>query len=462
MDLLTENLGFSNIIMKLIFGGLAMLFSTHSFRPKSFIFRLVLQILHEFIVFGQNSPFFWYTSISLKGWKSTKIFWELINYTSIDYFSFKFQIFNHFVIAIIGMYFFLVAFFGYLIKENYYKRTGKPWVFFVVQSLMYILCDLSFIPILLTIFLVFKYSGQEDQIIIEYSLEQTSTEIIFGSTGKYIAIVFLVLHVWFSFIYEAVSHSLRYSADDNLEYSKKNAKSDLMSRMLMIVNCNSFFYFQQDNYQIYLVLLFFSYILIGLTILVELPYYSLYMNLIKFVQYADSAFVTLAFFVGYSSIQLFIITFSFLIQPELIILVYNILTYRISKLSSASQAFNNSFGKFELSIRPKLKSGIHGVTLALLSKHYEKEKNNQNLLLQAYFSLDILKDPSLAYTKVTIVKLSAFNILKNIQILKFQNICDKMIESNPISIIHKQFIDFLKQKCLASYFVLIFSVSSMR
>lgn len=445
--------------MTTLYKELLLLYSQNPFRPKSVSVRFFLQLVHEILIFGQNSQFFWFTSINIQGWDSTKSFWEIINLASFDYFSFKFQFFNQFLIFVLFIYLLFICSIIYLIRESYCERSVKNWIYFLIQSLMYLISDLLFIPILLTILLVFKYSGKEDSVVSEYSLSQSSNGVVFGEVGKYCSIIFILLHLASMVFYEGVSYDCRHIDDSVLSTAKITAKSEVIWKALMIFNCYAFFYFQKENYEIYLNIVIIVYLGNALYILIQLPYYCQYRALFKIMQNIDCGYAAIAFFIGYKiNSAPFIVTVFCLLQPALIILTYNFILYRYSKLSSFTlQSVPRSFNSFERSIRSELNDPEGKVsTLLELSNHYKQTKEAYNLILQAYYSLDNLRNPSLANSKISTIKLSSFDLFSNIQIYKCRFICEKAAETCLVNRTHREFIDFSKAKELDKEFCFLF------
>ena len=435
--------------MRIFYKELLLLYSVDQFRAKSKSLRFFLQLVHEIMIFGQNSQFFWFTSIKIEGWDSTKAFLEIINLASFDYFSFTYNFFNQFVIVVLIINFLFYCSIIYLLRESYCQRAVKNWVQFLLQSLMYLIGELLFIPILLTSLLVFKYSAKEDSVISEYSLTQSSNGVIFGEVGKYASIVFILSHLLITVLYEGVSYDCRHVEDSVLSSAKLTAKSEVVWKVLMIFNCFGFFYFQKDNYVIYLQVIIVVYLGNALYILIQLPYYCRHRALFKMMQNIDCGYAGIAFLIGYKIDSApFIVIIFCILQPALIILTYNCILYRYSKLtSSALLSIHSSFSSFERSIRAELSHPEGKVsTLLELSKHYKQTKENYNLILQAYYSLDNLRNPSLANSKASTIKLSSFDFFSNIQIYKCKFICEKAATTSSVSRAHKEFIDFCKAK----------------
>ena len=310
--------------------------------------------------------------------------------------------------------------------------NGIAFPFFyakIFKFLLVITCEILFIPISISLLLVFKYSDTPT-VIHEYSNYPDSSQFYNSFGRNIIALILLVFHLGLTVAYKGFCFEISHTKANKTFNAKSMPNVDLMVVLIDFIHCLCFVSIQQSYYLYYFYANVFTFGVCAWSHLFYLPFYSDFVNFIKFFVYFDcfcvSLFFIIASFMNDATIAMILSVVS---QPIIFIIVKNAIEYRKLKIKTIESNTSSKLSNFELSARESLK--IDTNPLGLMKKMYKNYSIQQNKLIfvyQANYCSKILRNPHLALVKASQTDYNGFSLFTNFQIYK----CQKSLESTNI------------------------------
>lgn len=416
-------------------------------------------ICYNVIILGQNIHLCMTDKFVINSWQSYELFWQIISSPSIDFLALNLGVFHAFYFvmnSVLVMSFIMV--WVIIILHAFNKRFHSTVLAFL-RLFLAVQCDFFFIPFVNTLLIQFKYSNSYGQKVIEYLGYYDSADIAIGNMGKFLSMFFLLLLLSMTLGWEACNYEIRNSDSNYVYDSKINASITIIIKCIYFVACIMNIYIKIPSFRLYLLLICCLYLFAFILILYRCPYYSFWMNFIKAYIHIATSLSSLLFLIGLEINSSGLILLLFIIlQPVLMLITYESLKYRLSKVPSIQIAASLNFISYELSIRNSLKTGELGDSLLTsMSHNFKAFQNKFNIILQSYYCSDHLENPTLAYSRIVSMNHNGFDIFTNFQIFKCKNYLQTLCEENSESYkLIKYFADFGNTKNLDEDFCYLY------
>ncbi|OMJ68132.1 hypothetical protein SteCoe_34507 [Stentor coeruleus] len=290
----------------------------------------------------------------------------------------------------------------------------------IMRILLMAICDMFFIPYCLTFFIVYKYSSKPNVYVEEYANSVPSELVSFGGFGPILSIITICVLIIITCFYEACSYEIRHNTESKISDNKISPNTSLLARVVYLINCYMVTNFQLTNYEAFLLVSLIMYAVLVFYSIFYVPYYSTFMNFIKVYLHVDCFCICLFFYSAYKLDNCGIsIVLALTGQIVLVPVVYYAIQFRFSKVLPLYQSIDKSFAMFELSIRHNLETGdLDEELIVHMNFNHELNKNNFNILTQAYYCANKLDNFSLGLNKISTISYTGLNIFLNFQLFK--------------------------------------------
>lgn len=435
----------------LIFEIWLTIFTEKKNSSSSKFFKAILFILQNFMILAQNFHFFWYPTMKVADWNYYSKFWESLSMVSLDYLAVKYKLVQHFLfaeIAIISLSLTSLIIIGFL------KTQGKkvhPFYLSIVKIMIIFLCEFCFIPANILFLLVIKYSSHGPNYLEEYPNQLSKNYLDYGTGGIIFSVFFIFAILILTVFFEASSYEIWQDQELNANDRKVQPNINMLTKCVYFINCCLYIIIQQNYYQTLLIVIIALNALISFFFIYHIPYYCFLLNFLKAFIHGNLALIGFFFFLGHkidSSTVVFVL--ALLIQAPWGKILYDGLRYRISCIKFSNECISKNIVFFEHSIRSILISGEKGEELIkIMSKNLNLNYSKRNCVLQAYYCIDVLNNPSLGLNKIETVNHWGFDILESFQVYKCKqyalNICKHVSE---VLKLYNFFVDFNEAKHL--------------
>ncbi|CAG9328656.1 unnamed protein product [Blepharisma stoltei] len=391
--------------------------------------QLFIEVAKNMIMLIQILSLFWYPSISVSNWSSYSTFWNFLWYFNYDSLCMELNIFSYCCIseafALCYSIFMIVL---YCILKL--SRHNLPKIFlFLAKELISFLSSISFIPILTTLLVIFKYSAFEYTEVQEY-YEHDVNKLNYGLFGSIFCPILIGFLFMSAFINELVRADIKHSSFGKNLIARSDSTWDLLWITFCAVQCFLFVFMDKSAVLFYLTVL----LILGLYILCcgfrYLHYYSPVESSIQNSKIGSICTVLIIFILGYTIDNAATMT---LLSIFLMPLVTVFITYWTHKKNLKLQNYKkNSLNQFsfEHSMRHflinKSCQNIEGI-IRLFSNcfHHDKFKNTSLFVIwEVNFIQYIAKDERLARVRLVKINRAEFSIegtLQKYRILKKLN-----------------------------------------
>lgn len=437
--------------MELLYDVTFQMFSTEFVSSYSKYMNIFMYFLVEIIIIGQNIQFFWNPTLSFNNWDTYYDFWNTINFTSVDVVVSNLGYIPEFLIfelTLLGLIFSITILI--IILKLCDKKLPK-FAMLASKFSYYTVCEVNLIPTCILIFVIFKYSDNPSEYVIEYPNKVSAKTVDFGKTGKILSSFCALMLVALTLFFEIGRFEIWNEVPERIECKKINPKPNLFLKFTYIINSYFFTNIQLTHYGKYLYIALINYSLATYFLINSVSYYSTFLNILKVWSHLTLTAICLFFIIGMElndSAVTFVLTI--ILQPVILFFSYYIIVRRIKNIGSIDKTQNMPFDHFEISIRPHLVSGnLKNNLLSFMQKNLNLNENKINPVLQAYYCLYSLNDPSLAITKISKVNCTGLDIISNYQVFKCKSILKDTckLSSNSFKLLNyfKDF-DVIKEK----------------
>ena len=315
---------------------------------------------------------------------------------------------------------------------RYNGKTVPLYLIKILRFLLVITCEICFIPISITLLILFKYSESPKTMIYEYSNYPSSSQLKNFFVGKVTSIIFLVFHLLITLSYKGFFFEIGRNKASKDFKAKSMPDIDLRVALVNFFHCVCFISIQQEYYSYYpfVNLLTFGYC--AWSYFFYLPYYSDLMNFFKIFLYFDCFCISLFFIVAnFFQDALVVEVLTIVFQPIIYIQTKNAIFYRKLKVQKKINDFTQNFKIFELYARKSLESQTNPLILMKkLYRNYLIEKNKLIFVYQAHYCSKILKNHGLALVKASQTNYKGLSIFTNFQLYS----CQKKLEKKNLKI----------------------------
>lgn len=410
---------------------------------------LIYMCFYSICILSQSLRFFWQTESQLSNWSSYKDFWIIVSAVSVDCIADAYNFIPSYTILVIAFSSFTVTIFLVLVIIIELKKKVPHFFISVVRMSIFIMCDLMFIPIVTLFFIIFKYSSLDKDEVEEFSKNVTSDMLNYGTWGYVLSAVFLIVIGVFTMFYEACAYEIRLISNNGINGSKSNSKACALIRIFQFANCFLATELKPNNYEVFLIICFLTYLGCAGFLVYYLPYYCFIPNLLKVFVNVDCAFVCLVFWIGLKMDRIdIVVLITVLMQIPIFFLVKETIRYRESHLPNFLDCTNCKFRYFELSIRLYLSNGsLKDDLISYLVLNNIKRPNKFNFIIQAYYCSDTLNKKMLGLNRIIGVSSSGIDVFTNFQVFKCKNILKEecLLISEGFKM-HQYFVDFFEVK----------------
>ena len=402
-------------------------FKQESFSPRTANRKKAIFLFIQFQMVLQSTSFFWQPSVQIQGWEKYNSFWTFLRFSSIDSLAATLKLSPVLVFTVIGIVIFVVL--SFIISALLIKVTSEilNLLRFLLKCCLEIVCNIYYIPSVIALMTLVKYSGHDYPYLEEYPGNISANVLNYGTAGVAVGSVALVLLVALTLIYESCSYDMTYSLENNF-YCKSQPYVGIYLKIFLLGQCFMMTSLQSTNFESLMKVNVFLYLVITLLILYSVPYHCLFTNAVTFWVFANSTVVCTAFLLGILNSSSDLIFFvSIFLQPFMIYLSYETVAYRISKFKQLDGSLEISYLNFEQSVRADLIKGRKSKkVLKELNKHSRFDKNELCTVLCANYCLETLENSSLAQIKIEKLKTFTLNLPVMFNIYKCKKSLNKI------------------------------------
>ncbi|OMJ95620.1 hypothetical protein SteCoe_860 [Stentor coeruleus] len=378
---------------------------------------------------------------------------------SLDFLAIKYKFEHELLISIIVLIssIFIIA----LIATAFTKTSTEipSLLIFFFRSMIEATCEYFFIPSCVIFLLMFKYSDSARD-FEEYPDLQVGYFWEFKSYGKVASVLFLSFLIIFTFCYEACSYDIRFENVEKFSRARVNCKVNVIMKIVYFIQAVLYVFIGNMHKNIYSVVVSILYIIVFAMYLRNIPYYAFSMNFLQIFLHlycaCSSGFLLISLLLDSAGVLFILIVF---MMPVIAYLSYELLKYRISLIKPISQMIEYTFENFEISIRNHLQKGdLKDKLLSKLNKNYSFNKDKKNIIIQAYYANDILKNPTLALNKIFYINNTGYNFFDNFQVYKCRKIIEKICEESSETFkFFQYFLNFTSAKAADQEFCIVYS-----
>jgi hypothetical protein len=403
-------------------------------RPYRNVNRLdkILVSLVDIQFLFQNLTFLWSPVVPIAHWESYLKFWILISYPSIDVIAAALK--SSFILLLISLSsltIILLLLMLHIFLGIYEKKTPN---FLIKLSgiLIYMVCDIYFIPSTILLVLLFKYSTINLSYIEEYDNYPSSASLQLGVMGQTISSIYLILNLSISLVNECCKYEIRHSLTDKSVEAKSFSYLGVYVKIIHFISCICVCTIQKEFYFYFLVAFGLTHGFIWYFYITRLIYYLNFINFVKATLHFDIFFISVFFVTGYlidnSSV---IIVLTVFMQPFIIITSRLLVLYRLSKIKPLKKKIESKFYSFEISARQRLLSSENPKQLLKYTNiNYSKTQKDILFVIQAYYCADILNNSALASIKLSRANSKSMSFFSGFQVYK----CYKVLEENNLKV----------------------------
>ncbi|CAG9320315.1 unnamed protein product [Blepharisma stoltei] len=366
--------------------------------------QLLVEIVTNLILMLQLISLTWYPNFEVSEWESYSLYWKMIGLASYDELCFEYgaqDICFYGTIGLIGtciVCFIVFGVFIYIEKEPPNIVTNLP------RKISMPLTTVCFIPSLMIMLMVFKYSILTRKEVIEYD-NSTRDSLDYGVFGGIVSIILLIFLLLIKFFSEIFSCDVRHSRSKENLKARCCAEIDLTRFGFYVLNC--FLYVSLGDYQTeYQIISFIISFYILIITLKFLPYYNFIENSIQAIKLSSISGILLIFLFGeLLDNSLIILWMNIFFQPLILAFVVKYVLHLYRTLHKRSNDIRNQFDfekKFRhLLVDKNLQDTNYVLDLfAKFSKGKQFGKSKLFVIWEFNFCLYIIKDERLARVKL--------------------------------------------------------------
>ncbi|CAG9322463.1 unnamed protein product [Blepharisma stoltei] len=408
--------------------------------------QIMLEATINAIVTFQMMALAWHPDIGIAKWDHYSSFWKFISYFDIN---------NFCAISSITDYCFYGTFsiLGYssgtlliIFLLGFTKIKTPKFFIWILRSLLSVWVTVLFIPSVLELTMVFKYSTFKCDKIDEWIDYKDPSSMNYGPFGTLLSVFYIIFLFFMAAFWELFSADIRHTFGEKKITARAHSSVDLMLLAFKTVLSMSYVLFGNLGIVKYQIFFLICSLCIYLQFLARLPYFNKIANCIKFCNIfsVSLAFlaVLLATIIDDAGIAFML---NFFMQPVAIVINIWIVSKRTSSIINSKIDFKNQY-RFEQTIRRLLcdknlenKMQVIDYFIAILDiKKLVKDK--LLIIWEVNFCSYSIRDERLARIKLTKINKAVFTLEGCIQEWKTQ----KNIDNKDKSSVDAHYIRYLE------------------
>lgn len=407
-----------------LYRGLSVIFSLESSNNSGSRTQKALYLIWAIQVLSQNLKFIWKPDLSIPYWESQAVFWKILLYPCLDTLAAAMNVLFPFLMIVIGMIYLNLFIFIWQMIASIKKKTIPTWLLSILRNSMKATCDIYFIPVSTILILLFKYSTIQAISIQEYYDKPDAQTLNISVIGRGLSLVTLIMHISLTFINESFNIQVRHVLTGSNLSARSSSEIDMYVKFFYLANCYFTTSIQLTNYMIFLPCSVIIYAYFTMKYLIDLPYYSNFVNFLKILIHFEICCIGLFFILAQTIENATIsLVLTVCMQPVIVLVCKLTLEYRISKLKHPKdQIFSK---RFELNIRKWLTSPDNSAELVkYMNSNYIKSQNKLMLVFLANYCKDVLNNGQLAGVKISQITFNGADLFNNFQVYR----CQKSLE----------------------------------
>lgn len=405
------------------------------------------QLLLHLVLFFQNIQFYYTPNLSYLNFESFNNFWTFITYFSLNSFAARYLLLDKLFFAyLIILYSSFIAF-GIGLHFGYNKKKIHNFYALVLRMMLFLLCEILFLPIFACFIIVIKHSINQEGQVIEFIYKFDWKSMNFGIAGEIFSYFGIFILVMLILIYEAGSYDLRHSTINYIRGGKFNCKSTMIAKINCFIICLASSLLRETNYQIFLCICITGHGICAVFDLYSIPYYYFYYSWFKFSLQIDSCFIALVFFMGdLQKNSLTILVISIIMQPMILCISFYMLKYRMSRIQIMQDRKFSSIDKYELMLRNIIINEKEKDTiLRIFDTNIHLRHHKLKVILESYFCTDVLGNCTLGLNKISQISHLGFDIFSNFQVFRCKTVLEISCEQlSPGYKLYKYFSNYKK------------------
>ncbi|CAG9322465.1 unnamed protein product [Blepharisma stoltei] len=374
------------IVIFKIFGKIFQSKYNSGYRIRS---QLLVEALFNFTLALQMISLTWYPDMEISGWNRYITFWDIVSYFNLNNFCGTFEATAY---CFHGVNTVLSICVGLLLLMFVFSCMSLKFPLILVQilkNLLSVWVTVLYIPTLIELSMIFKYSTFNYDKIYEFSGKHSSDLLNYGISGSILIIVYMIFLIIMAYLWELFASDVRHAFWDKNLTVRAHSSVDL--KMLTFKTCMSISYvlFRNVSITIYQIMCMIASFCIFLEFIVKLPYYSKAENSIKSCKILTVSISLLAVLLGTAMDDAGVpFMLNFFLQPIIIVINCWFVNSRINSIKKSEINFTSQYD-FERTARH-----------LLCNRHLEKKIQVINYFTACYVNKALAKDKLLIVWEV--------------------------------------------------------------
>ncbi|CAG9311209.1 unnamed protein product [Blepharisma stoltei] len=438
-------------ILNSIFELYYKLYHSKLIEEKSLLIQKVVESIESAIWCSQIASLLWIPHLPIANWDKNMEIWEIFGYSRLDNICSEMDLSIDFLYLSISITFTLFLSIIVLVFIIYRSFNIPRLVFDIFKWIFNLWIIIIFIPSTVIYSIFLKNNIFEQKVISEYKNNNESEKFEISLAWQILIILAMIINFLMISSYAEFSGEIRHSVNQKNIKARAHSKIEMHKAIFTYFSAIVYVLFDEDSMIYFQLIEMIVAIFITIEIIILLPYFSYYCNLMLILQFFTVAFISFGFILGHwIDNSLFIILFTIFVWPPSIL-----------------HAIHVSW-KYQKNLNWKLPVGLIGIKskyqLEKILRHSmcisDSEHKTQiiylfekffieNILLRdklqsiwiSNYCLYTLKDENLAKIKLCkSKKIPEWNMETNFQ----EYLCDKNIKNSPLSE-SSQYIDYFQQ-----------------
>ncbi|CAG9317106.1 unnamed protein product [Blepharisma stoltei] len=377
-----EKPSFMRRMQNLIFSFFGEIYEVKYSGKTKWTTQLIYEIFINVVISLQMSSLAWYPNLSIDEWESYHNFWVLIgvaNYSEICGWFNTMDLCFYGTISTIGACLASFIAFGVFF---YFEKKPPSLLIIVPRKIAGVISTVCFIPTTIILLMILKYSTGKFESVDEFTGSVTKN-LNFGPIGMVFSILCLLVLIPMAIFTEVFSCDIRHSKFRKNIKARSSAALDLQRKLFYASLCVSYITLGVKNAIIHQIFWFCCSFFVFIKILWLLHFFNYIENAIHAYKFGSTSLIFLIFIFG-SSINnsLITLTFTLILQPIAILLIFHYTKIQYQKLKNNSKIPRNQYD-FERKFRH------------LLTDQNSEDKANILKLFNQYSKLTYFKKDKL-------------------------------------------------------------------
>ncbi|CAG9322461.1 unnamed protein product [Blepharisma stoltei] len=398
--------------------------------------QIIVEAMLNTIVAFQMNALAWYPDMKISRWDHYSSFWWFISYFNINNFCAISSITDYCSYGTFSIFGYCSGMLLITFLLDFTKIRIPALFIWTLKILISCLATVLYIPSILELTMIFKYSAFSYDKIDEFSSNIDASSINFGPSGAILSVLFIIFLILVSVFWELFTADVRHTFCDKNLTARSHSSVDLKLLAFRTILSLSHVLFGKLKIAKYQVIFMICSLLVYLQFLVKLPYYNRIENCIKFCKIFSVTLSFLAVLLATVADDAGIaFMLNFFMQPVMAMINVLIVNKRTNIINSHKITFKSQF-LFEQSIRRFLcdanlenKLQVIDYFIACLS-HKKFIKDKLLVIWEVNYCSYSIKDERLARIKLTKANSAIFTLEGCIQEWKTQKNIDKRDKSS--------------------------------